>query len=136
MPESPLVKKLKLKPSQRIALIRAPEGYLDTLGPLPEGSEMETRLTGAFDWVMVFVKDQAELEELLPRAARCLKPVSLLWIAFPKGTSELQTDLTRDKGWESVQKGDLKWVGLISLDETWSAFALRPHRPREARQAW
>ena len=50
--------------------------------------------------------------------------------------SKIQTDLTRDKGWESLSKLDLKWITLISVDETWSAFALRPYKPGEARQAF
>jgi hypothetical protein len=67
---------------------------------------------------------------------RALRPESLLWISFPKGTSKIQTDLTRDKGWGSLKKYDLKWVNLISVDETWSAFALRPLKKGEKKQDW
>lgn len=63
-----------------------------------------------------------------------MKPESLLWISFPKGSSKIQTDLTRDKGWEALREVDLKWINLISVDDTWSAFSLRPYRPGEARQ--
>ena len=70
------------------------------------------------------------------RAARALKPESLLWVAFPKGTSKIQTDLTRDKGWDVLQQADLKWVTLISVNDTWSAFLLRPCRRGEARQTF
>jgi hypothetical protein len=86
--------------------------------------------------VQVFVKSKAELAKLTPKVLRALKPESLLWISFPKGTSKIQTDLTRDKGWEAVQQGDLKWVNLISVNETWSAFALRPYKPGEERQSF
>jgi hypothetical protein len=71
----------------------------------------------------------------LPKVVKALKPDSLLWLTFPKGTSKIQTDLTRDKGWDAVQQADLKWVTLISVNDTWSAFAVRPYRPGEARQA-
>jgi hypothetical protein len=67
---------------------------------------------------------------------RALKPESLLWVSFPKGTSKIQTDLTRDKGWEALHAADLKWVNLISVDDTWSAFGMRPYKPGEERQAW
>ena len=46
MPETSLVKKLKLKPDQRAAVIHAPEDYLKQLRPRPAGAELETRLTG------------------------------------------------------------------------------------------
>ena len=71
-----------------------------------------------------------------PKAAKALKPESMLWISFPKGTSKIQTDLTRDKGWEGLQKLDLKWVNLVSVNETWSAFALRPYKEGEKKQSF
>ncbi len=134
MPTASLPAKMKLKPGQRAAIVNAPDGYLDQFGPLPAGTEVATRLQDQFDWVQVFVKNRAGLERVLPRVVRALKPESLLWISFPKGTSQIQTDLTRDKGWDSIRATDLKWITLISVDDTWSAFSLRPHRPGEARQ--
>ncbi len=131
-----LANKLKLKPGQRAAVINAPQGYPETLDPLPVGVQVSEQLDGEFDWVQIFVKDKAELEGLAPRAARALKPESLLWIAFPKGSSKIQTDLTRDKGWEVIQQIDLKWINLVSIDETWSAFALRPYKAGEERQSF
>jgi hypothetical protein len=94
-------------------------------------------LTGTFDWIQILVRREVELRQLAPKAARALKPEGMLWISFPKGSSKIQTDLTCDKGWESLEKLDLRWVTLISVDETWSAFALRPYRTGEKRtRAW
>jgi len=84
--------------------------------------------------VQVFVKNKAELDKLVPRVVRVLKPDSLVWISYPKGTSNLQTDLTRDRGWDVLQTVDLKWLTLISVNAAWSAFGLRPYRAGEARQ--
>jgi len=136
MPESALARKMKLKPGQRAALVNAPAGYLKELSPLPAGVEVAEKLQGQFDWVQVFVKNKAELDKLAPKVVRALKLESLLWITFPKGTSKIQTDLTRDEGWDALQKAKLKWVNLISVDETWSAFALRPYKPGERRQSF
>src|SRR5262245_30399057 len=136
MAESMLAKKLKLKSGQQVALVNAPEGYVKALSPLPNGVSVSEKLTGKFDWVQVFVKNKAELDKLIPRVERALKPESLVWISYPKGSSKIQTDLTRDKGWESLRKTELKWITLVSVNETWSAFALRPYKPGEARQAF
>ena len=136
MSDNSLVKKMKLKPGQRAAIINAPEGYVDTLRPLPEQVELSDQLDGSFDWVQVFLKNQAELERLLPDLVSALKPESLLWISFPKGSSKIQTDLTRDKGWDALREVDLKWINLISVNETWSAFSLRLYRPGEERQTF
>jgi hypothetical protein len=137
MSTASLSKKMKLKPGQRAAIINAPEGYQNELSPLPDGVELATSLRGKFDWVQIFVKNRAELAKIAGKAAGALKPDSLLWISFPKGASKIQTDLTRDQGWEAVQALDLRWVNLVSVNNTWSAFALRPYRPGEERhKAW
>lgn len=133
MPAQSLLHKMKLRPSHRAAVIAAPGGYLKELAPLPDEVEVSDRLNGKFDWIQIFVKTQSELDKLVPRAVRTLKPESIIWISFPKGSSKIQTDLTRDKGWEILKKTDLKWITLISVNETWSAFGLRPYRSGEAR---
>jgi hypothetical protein len=98
--------------------------------------EVVGKLQAKMDWIQVFVKSKAELEKIAPKAARALGPEGLLWLAFPKGASKIQTDLTRDKGWDSLAKMDLKWISLVSVDDTWSAFSLRPYRPREVKQSF
>lgn len=136
MPDSALAKKLKLKPDQRAAVLNPPGGYLKELGSLPAGVALTEKLGGKFDWIQLFVQNKAELDRQIARVAGALKPESLLWICFPKGSSKIQTDLTRDKGWDSLKKTDLKWITLISVNDTWSAFALRPYKPGEARRAF
>ena len=136
MPDSALVKKLKIKAGQRVGFINAPQGYLDELGALPEGVQTAEKLDGEFDWLQVFVLRRAELEALIPQVISALKPDSLLWISFPKGISKIQTDLTRDTGWDVLQGVDLKWINLVSVNETWSAFSLRPYKPGEKKQSF
>ena len=133
MLESPLAKKMKLKSGLRAAVINAPENYVDEL---KHDTALSPTLNGRFDWIQIFVKSKAELDALAPKASRALKPESMLWISFPKGTSKIQTDLTRDKGWEGVQALDLKWINLVSVNETWSAFALRPYKEGEKKQSF
>ena len=124
MPDNPLARKMKRKPGARSAILHAPAGY-----------EAASTLSGLFDWIEIFVQNRTQLDELAPKAAKALKPGSILWIAFPKGSSGIQTDLTRDQGWEIIRSLDLKWITLIAVNETWSAFSLRLHKPGEARQS-
>jgi hypothetical protein len=133
MDESPLAKKMKLKSGLKAAVIHAPENYVDAL---KHDTALSPTLNGKFDWIQIFVRSKAELDALAPKAAKALRPESMLWISFPKGTSKIQTDLTRDKGWESVQALDLKWVNLVSVNETWSAFAMRPYKEGEKKQSF
>jgi hypothetical protein len=131
-----LAEKLKLKSGARALILNSPEGYVRELEPLPEGANLDTEINGDYDWIQIFVKNRLELEGLVPKVTGALRPESLLWISFPKGSSKIQTDLTRDQGWESLEGADLKWINLISVNEVWSAFSLRPYKPGEQRQTF
>ncbi len=136
MSATTLAAKLKLKPGQKVAVINPPEGYLQTLAPVAGAAGFSNNLDDQFDWVQVFVRNKDELGRWTPLILKALKAESLLWLTFPKGSSKIQTDLTRDLGWECLRGADLKWINLVSVDETWSAFSLRPYRPGEARQSF
>ena len=98
--------------------------------------EISESLSGKYDWIQIFVKSKAELDKLFPKVLKLLKPDFILWISFPKGASKIQTDLTRDKGWDVIVAAELKWINLVSVNETWSAFAVRPFKEGEARQSF
>lgn len=133
MSESTLAKKMKLKPGARAAVLNAPENYLDEL---QHDADIAQKLSGKFDWIQLFAKDKKELGSLAPKAVSALKPDSILWLSFPKGSSKIQTDLTRDKGWEIIRNLDLKFINLVSVDDMWSAFALRPYKEGEKKQSF
>jgi hypothetical protein len=133
MPQSALAKKMKLKPGFKAAVINAPEKYLNEL---KHDSDISQKLTGKYDWIQVFARNKKELASFVPKAVSALKPDSTLWLSFPKGTSKIQTDLTRDKGWEALKGLDLKFITLVSVNEMWSAFALRPYKEGEKRQSF
>jgi hypothetical protein len=136
MPASSLATKLKLKAGQRAALVNAPRGYRTALGKIPSGMTFRGGTEGTYDWIQLFARNMAELRRLAPRAVRALGPEGILWVSFPKGTSPIQTDLTRDAGWEPLRGLDLKWVTLVSVNETWSAFAVRRFKEGEARHSF
>jgi len=131
-----LVRKLKLRPGMRAAVVGAPPGYRKALGELPEGVTLAAALRGSYDWIQIFARSAADLRALAPRAVRALRAEGLLWVSFPKGTSAMQTDLTRDRGWEALRHYGLKWIVLVAVDDTWSAFCVRPFRAGEARRSF
>src|SRR5215469_15496669 len=102
MAETPLAKKLLLKPGQRVAIIQAPEGLPAALGPLPQGIAVVETLDGPFDLALVFLREKAGMDRLVPLAIAALKPGGVLWLAYPKKSGKVTTDITRDVGWEAV----------------------------------
>ena len=130
-----LAKKLKLQPGLRAAVIGAPPGYVERLATV-DGLSLSTTLDGRFDWIQVFVRTSAELADVVKPVTGAIAPAGRVWVCYPKGSSKIQTDLTRDKGWEPLQGSDLMWLSLVSVDDTWSAFGLRRYKPGEARQTF
>ncbi len=75
---------------------------------------------------LVFVNNNKELLSLLSEQLKYIQPDSVFWIAFPKGTSKIKTDITRDIIRETAEEYGIKTVTAISIDETWSALRFRP----------
>ena len=128
-----LARKLKLTAAKRPAIIAGPDGYREDLGAAA-GREIASSIDGSHDWIQLFAPDRATLERHLPAVAAALEDPGILWLSYPKGSSKVQKDLTRDAGWESVGAADLMWLGLVSIDDTWSAFSVRRYKAGEARQ--
>jgi hypothetical protein len=93
---TPLPKKLGIKEGSRVAILDAPEGFVATLSPMPDGVEVGTRTRGRLDVVVVFATRQAALERRLGPAVRALEPDGGLWLCWPKKASKVETDLTFD----------------------------------------
>jgi hypothetical protein len=134
MAESALAKKMKLKEGYHATLINAPKGYADELKPLPSDVKLVQQFDIPSDWIQLFAKNIVELNQLFPKVLKIMKPTTLVWVCFPKGTSDIQTDLTRDKGWDVISAANLKWTNLVSVNDTWSAFSMRPYKKGEAKQ--
>lgn len=116
--------KLKIKEGGILLIINAPTDYKKSIGPLPAGTKITDTVKNVSQ-VHWFVKDKAQIENELKKVLPLIKDDVICWIFYPKGTSKIQTDLTRDKGWDQLLKHDMQWISLISFDNTWSAFGMR-----------
>lgn len=127
--------KLRLTANSVITLINGPANYAEIVGDLPEGVKIEHQMSRNHPFIHLFVKNRAELEANIDFAIKSSMPKGLIWISYPKGTSGIQTDLTRDKGWEILLNYDWQWASLISLDETWSAFLIKNEPAKQQTKA-
>jgi hypothetical protein len=82
MAESALAKKLLIKPGCAIRLIDAPEGYGETLSPLPDGAKVITAEPA--EVVQAFARSKAELDSRFLVALAALKPGGVFWLLFPE----------------------------------------------------
>jgi hypothetical protein len=128
-------RKLKLGAARSPVILNGPEEDRLAFAAV-HGAAIADRLDVDHDWILLYATDRAALEASLHAASVALASPGTLWIAYPKGSSKRQTDLTRDEGWDSLREADLMWLSLVSIDETWSAFSLRRYKPGEARQTF
>ncbi|MBL8154114.1 MAG: hypothetical protein JNM70_08015 [Anaerolineae bacterium] len=126
MAETSLVKKLLIKPGNRLLILNAPDGYPALLGELPEGVTIDTAPSSLYDQVQVFAYHKADLDTRAVAAIQSVKPGGILWIMYPKKSGAIKTDISRDVGWEKVVAAGYEGVTQIAIDATWSALRFRP----------
>lgn len=75
---------------------------------------------------LVFINNNKEYVEFLQKQLKNVSPDSVLWFAYPKGTSKIKTDINRDTIRVTGEEFNITTVTAISIDDTWSALRFRP----------
>jgi hypothetical protein len=114
-----LAKKLGIGDGARVAVVAAPDGFADAL-ELPPGVQLRLQARGRLDVVVFFVTRQAELARRFPVMRRGLESDGGLWIAWPKRTSGVATDLSERTVREVGLGAGLVDNKVAAIDDTWS----------------
>jgi hypothetical protein len=122
MSDKTVAQKARVKPGTTIAVINRVAGIVESLG-LPKDVAF-VKLPAA-QLVFLFVRTRAELDARMPPAVAALGPASAIWVFFRKGSRDAGLDMNRDTVWAVAQKLDLRPLGLVGINDTWSAFRLR-----------
>ena len=117
---TPLPKKLGIKEGSRIALINAPENLQRELGALPDGAVFVARLTKPLDIVLLFVLTERVLLRDFAKLAEKLASNGMIWVAWPKKSSGVATDLTFDCVQRIGLDSGLVDVKICAIDDVWS----------------
>ena len=133
---TPLPKKLGIKEGHLVATVGAPQEFPGLLRALPPSVRLRSNLRtrGPFDVLIIFVESESQLRKRFDRARAKLETAGGLWVAWPKQSSPLATDLK-----ESHVRAYGLSTGLVdnkvcAIDENWSGlrFVVR----REDRSGW
>jgi hypothetical protein len=121
---TPLPRKLGIKEGHRVAFASAPDGFRDLLGELPDDVTVKSRVAGPLDVIVFFTKRRSELERRLPALRRAMDPAAGLWIAWPKRSSGVETDMTEDVARDLGYANRLVDNKVCAIDDTWSGLRL------------
>ena len=121
---TPLPRKLGIKPDHRVLVLNGPEGFAETLGELPDGVAVRGSARGRADVIVSFHDRRAVLARRMPKLRALMQPAAGLWIAWPKRSSGVPTDLTEDVVRELALANALVDNKVCAIDETWSGLRL------------
>jgi hypothetical protein len=123
----PLAQKLGVKPDATIVLVDAPEAVEGLLEPLPERVTLRRGNRGAREMTIWFVTTAARYERRFDTVARAVGE-GTLWMAWPKGSSGVETDLNEDAIRDLALSRGLVDSKVCAIDQTWSGLRLTRRR--------
>jgi hypothetical protein len=117
---TPLPNKLGIKENFRIGLVNPPKSFVQQLGELPSKTKIVSSLKAPLDLIVVFVDRETTLSGRFPVLAEKLSPSGMIWVAWPKKSSGVKTDLTFDNVQRTGLDSGLVDVKICAIDDTWS----------------
>jgi hypothetical protein len=117
-----LIKKLKFK--AHAVVLYAPPVIEKELVKLDFTTSLDKKAKSTN--TLVFINNQKEYLAFLKDGLKYIEPDSVLWFAYPKGTSKIKTDMKRDTIRATGEEFGITTVTAISIDGTWSALRFRP----------
>lgn len=117
-----IIKKFKFKESG--VVLNAPEVLEKEFIKLGFKTNFDPKVKSAN--TLVFIDNAKTYLSFLKKDLKNIVPDSVLWFAYPKGTSKIKTDINRDTIRVTGEAFGITTVTAISIDDTWSALRFRP----------
>jgi len=117
--DKPLLKKLGIRSGFDVVIVNAPAHFLRQLN-LPADVAVNTSARKPLDCALLFVKTEKELLKQFGKLTRRLKPAGMLWLAWPKRSSGVETDLSFSNVQAIGLESGLVDTKICAIDETWS----------------
>ena len=120
MSDKPVAERLQVKGTRRLAVL----GAVPELDRMIGAPEQRAPLAEA-DVVLLMATDRGHLDAALPNLLAAAPAAAILWVAYPKLTSPLAADLSRDVIRTLAPAYGLDTVSQIAIDDDWSALLLK-----------
>ena len=128
-----VLEKLQLKEEKNVLIQGLPSSIEKQFVKLSFAKNVTPLLKSKkIDFALVFAINQKQLKDILVDVLPALQKDAKMWIAYPKVTSKIVSDLSRDADWECITKIAFETVRAIALDTIWTA--LRFKKPDTKKQ--
>lgn len=116
-----LAQKLGIRREMQIALLGAPDGFVELLGELPEGVGFAGRLTVAARLALCFVRSREDLAAALDLFTLRLPISASFWIVYPKRSGPRRADFHENDVRDAGLAAGFVDYKICSVDAEWSA---------------
>jgi hypothetical protein len=117
-----ILEKLQLKNEKNILIQGLPSSIEKQFSKLSFAKNLTPLLRSRkIDFALVFAVSENQLNSILDDIMPALTCESKLWVAYPKLTSKITTDLNRDGSWNKLVDADYESADQVSLDHVWHA---------------
>jgi hypothetical protein len=122
MSQPSIVEKLHLNDERNLLIQGLPSSIEKQFAKLSFSKNVTPLLRSKkIDWALVFAVNENQLNNILKDVLPALHDESKLWVAYPKSTSKITSDLNRDCSWSTLTGNGYEGVVQVALDHVWSA---------------
>ena len=122
MPAQSLLEKLQLKDEKNLLLQGLPLAIEKQFIKLSFSKNVTPLLKSKrIDFALIFAFSQKQLKEILKDVIPALHAEAKFWVAYPKASSKIASDLSRDASWDFIAAHGFETVRMVAVDNLWSA---------------
>ncbi len=119
--QTPLARKLGIKENHAVLFINEPKHYFKLFEDLPINLEyVDKPIPNSVDFVHLFCIDHATMLAEAEICKKALKKTGILWVSWPKGSSNIKTDLKREPIRNHLLSLGLVDIKVAAIDADWS----------------
>ncbi|MGB8190495.1 MAG: hypothetical protein WCF67_01190 [Chitinophagaceae bacterium] len=117
-----LLEKLQLREERNLLIQGMPSSIEKQFAKLSFSKNVTPLLKSKrIDFALVFAVNENQLSGIVQDVLPALHGESKFWVAYPKTTSKIATDLSRGCSWECITGAGYEGVREVPLDHVWTA---------------
>ena len=122
MSQPSIVEKLRLTDEKNLLIQGLPSSIEKQFVKLSFAKNVTPLLKSRkIDWALVFAVNENQLRNILKEVMPAFREGGKLWVAYPKTTSKIVSDLNREGSWTCLTCNGYEGVEEVALDHVWSA---------------
>jgi hypothetical protein len=125
-PSLSVVEKIELKDEKNLLIQGLPSTIEKQFAKLSFAKNVTPLLkVRKIDFALIFAINHNQLKDILKDVVPALHADAKLWVAYPKVSSKIVSDLSRDCNWQCISQFGLNCERLIALDNVWCAMRFK-----------